>query len=162
MAKFEPDLCDFLRIASLSAIPRKTEMASAAGWVAGQFRDMGFATETIATPATRWSMPSRPRCRGRRRCWSMGTTTCSQSIRWIFGPARRLSPRGGMEISTPAGRPTTRGRCSRTSPARAWLEVHGRLPIQLKYLIEGEEEVGSGAWRSICRESPIGWRAIAW
>ena len=29
--------------------------------------------------------------------------------------------------------------------AQAWLEVHGRLPVRLKFLIEGEEEVGSQA-----------------
>ncbi|MCA9147636.1 MAG: M20/M25/M40 family metallo-hydrolase, partial [Planctomycetales bacterium] len=29
--------------------------------------------------------------------------------------------------------------------AQAWMETEGRLPVQLKFLIEGEEEVGSEA-----------------
>ncbi len=50
MAKFDAELCDFLRIGSISADPsRKAEVASAARWVATQFEHMGFATETIPT-----------------------------------------------------------------------------------------------------------------
>ena len=50
MAKFEAELCDFLRIASISADPaRKADMQAAAGWVAAQFQGLGFVTETIPT-----------------------------------------------------------------------------------------------------------------
>ncbi len=39
--------------------------------------------------------------------------------------------------------------------AKAWLETHGRLPINLRYVIEGEEEVGSPnfeTWLQVNRE----------
>ena len=49
-AKFEAELCDFLRIASVSANPaHKADIATAAEWVAKQFTGLGFATETIPT-----------------------------------------------------------------------------------------------------------------
>ena len=47
-------------------------------------------------------------------------------------------------ICTPAGPRTTRARCStHLASAEAWLKTVGDTPVNLKYLIEGEEEVGS-------------------
>src|SRR5262245_460314 len=48
--KFERDLSDLLRIASVSADSRQNAETKRAGdWVAGQFKSLGLATETIPT-----------------------------------------------------------------------------------------------------------------
>ena len=47
--------------------------------------------------------------------------------------------------------------------AQAWLDVHGRLPVRLKFLIEGEEEVGSQALEAyIAAARRPAWPATAW
>ena len=49
-SRFEEELCEFLRIASVSADPeRRGEIQRAAAWVAGQFRSLGFTTEIVPT-----------------------------------------------------------------------------------------------------------------
>ncbi len=49
-ARFEEELCEFLRIPSISADPsHRQDMHRAAEWVADQFRRMHFATEVIPT-----------------------------------------------------------------------------------------------------------------
>jgi acetylornithine deacetylase/succinyl-diaminopimelate desuccinylase-like protein len=49
-AQFEEELCEFLRIPSISADPkRRDDMHRAADWVADQFRRMRFSTEVIST-----------------------------------------------------------------------------------------------------------------
>jgi succinyl-diaminopimelate desuccinylase len=49
-SRFESELCELLRIASVSADSRhKDDVRRAAEWVAGQFRSLGLATEVIPT-----------------------------------------------------------------------------------------------------------------
>ena len=89
-------------------------------------------------------MPSRRRCPALRPCWSTAITTCSRPIRWTNGFRRRSSRPAATAISMPAGPPTTKGRCSRTSKVpRPGSNTSGKLPVQSQVLIEGEEEVGS-------------------
>ena len=88
--------------------------------------------------------PSRRRCRASRSRWCTATTTCSRPTRSTSGSRRRSSRRFATATSTPAARPTTRARCSRTSKAsRPGSSPVSQLPLQVKFLIEGEEEVGS-------------------
>ena len=50
-AQFQADLCQLLRIASVSADSRhRADVRKAAEWVAGQFRSLGLATEICETP----------------------------------------------------------------------------------------------------------------
>src|SRR5208282_4971179 len=49
-AKFQAELCDFLRIPSISADPaHKNDINTACRWVDAKFRKMGFSTEIIPT-----------------------------------------------------------------------------------------------------------------
>ena len=61
-------------------------------------------------PGIRWCMPTGCMRRASRRCWCMGTTTCSRPIRWTSGFRRPLSRPSAMEISMRAGQWTTRAR----------------------------------------------------
>ena len=45
--------------------------------------------------------------------------------------------------------------------AEAWIKTAGKLPINLKFLIEGEEEVGSHALEKFWKNIATAWHAIA-
>ena len=144
-AKFEADLCDFLRIASISNNPaHKADMATAAGWVAGQFKSMGFSTETIATSGHPLVYAESPAVPGAPTVLVYGhydVQPVDPLELWTsppFEPTRRNGNIYARGATDDKGQVFTH-----IASARAWLEVHGRLPVQLKYLIEGEEEVGS-------------------
>src|SRR5574340_1240913 len=50
-ARFESELCELLRIPSVSAIgEHRQDIEKAADWVLAQFRSLGFRAEKIATP----------------------------------------------------------------------------------------------------------------
>ena len=76
----------------------------------------------------------------------MGITMSSLPTRWNYGPVRPLSPTRREGNLVARGATDDKGQVlTHIISARAWLDVHGRLPVRLKYLIEGEEEVGSEA-----------------
>ena len=82
--------------------------------------------------------------RARRRSWSTATTTCSRPIRWSAGQTPPFKP----EVRD--GRLYARGVSDDKGPmliplkvAEAYMATAGRLPVNLKFVIEGEEECGS-------------------
>jgi succinyl-diaminopimelate desuccinylase len=143
--KFEDELCDFLRIGSISANPaNKADVEKAAGWVAGQFNRMGFATETIPTSGHPLVYAESPAVPGAPTVLVYGhydVQPVDPLDLWTsppFEPARRNGNIYARGATDDKGQVFTH-----IASARAWLDVHGKLPVRLKYLIEGEEEVGS-------------------
>ena len=100
----------------------------------------------------------------RRPCWSTATTTCSRPIRWIewISPPFEPTVRDGNLYAR--GATDDKGQMlTHVKSAEAWIEAEGKLPLQLKFLIEGEEEVGSAHLDRVHRgQHASGWPATAW
>jgi succinyl-diaminopimelate desuccinylase len=144
MPKFEAELCDFLRIASVSSDPaRKAEIHAAADWVAGQLQSLGFATETIPTVGNPLVYAESPAVPGAPTALVYGhydVQPVDPLELWTSPPFEPVRRNGNLVAR---GATDDKGQVfTHIASARAWLDVHGRLPIRLKYLIEGEEEVG--------------------
>ncbi len=143
--RFEEDLCQLLRIPSISAdSAHQTDVAKAADWVLGQFKQLGMKAQRIETAGHPLVYAESAPAPARRWCWSTAITTCSRWIRWANGFHHLSSQPAATGISTPAAPRTIKARCSRISraPKLGW-RPRENCRCQLKYLIEGEEEVGS-------------------
>ena len=139
--QFEDDLCELLRIPSVSAdSAHQSDVQQAAQWVANQFRGLQFKTEIIATakhPLVYAESPPRP---GRPVVLVYGHYDVQPPDplnEWIsppFEPTRRdgnLYARGATDDK---GQMLTH-----IKSAQAWMETAGERPIQIKYLTESEE-----------------------
>lgn len=146
-AEFEADLCDLLRIASISTLPaHRTDVEKAARWLADHLRAIGLETQIIATDGhplvyAEWlSAPGRPTVLG-------------------YGHYD-VQPADPLDLWTsPPFHPTVRGRSLYARGAsddkgqiftllaaiKAYLRTGTQLPVNVKLLIEGEEESGSAA-----------------
>jgi succinyl-diaminopimelate desuccinylase len=143
--QFEEDLCRWLRIPSVSADRQHAaDCRDAADWVTAHLSQLGLQAELIETaghPIVYAASPPVP-----------GAPTVLVYGHYDVQPADPLD-----QWTTPPFEPTVRdGKLyargatddkgqllTHVHSAQAWLEQVGRLPVQLKFLIEGEEEVGS-------------------
>jgi len=145
--RFEQELCELLRIPSVSSDPsRRGDMARAADWVAGQFRGLRLATEVIPTSGHPLVYAESPPLEGGLTALVYGHYDVQPPEpldAWTsppFEPTRRdgnLYARGATDDK---GQMFTH-----LKGAEAWIRTEGRLPVNLKFIIEGEEEVGSRA-----------------
>jgi succinyl-diaminopimelate desuccinylase len=142
---FEDDLKALLRIASISADSRqRAETRRAADWMATQFDRLGLATELVETsghPIVYAESPLVPR----------------KPVALVYGHYDVQPPEPLDEWISPPFEPTVRDgnvyargatddkgqMLTHVKSVEAWLKSVDRLPIQVKFLIEGEEEVGS-------------------
>ncbi|MBI3466853.1 MAG: M20/M25/M40 family metallo-hydrolase, partial [Planctomycetes bacterium] len=144
-AQFEEDLCELLRIPSVSADSRhRGDVRRAAEWVADQFRRLGFAVEVCETPGHPIIYAESPRQAGAPTALVYGHYDVQPPDplgEWItppFEPTRRNGNIYARGATDDKGQMLTH-----VKSAQAWIETAGAVPINLKYLIEGEEEVGS-------------------
>jgi acetylornithine deacetylase/succinyl-diaminopimelate desuccinylase-like protein len=144
-ARFEDELCEFLRIPSISADPaRRDDMYRAADWVADQFRRMRFAAEIIPTAGHPMVYAESPAVPGAPTALVYGhydVQPVEPLEKWTtppFEPTRRDGKLYARGATDDKGQLFTH-----LKSVEAWITVEGRLPLNLKFLIEGEEEVGS-------------------
>ena len=145
--RFEDELCELLRIPSVSADPaRREEVRRAADWVAGQFGRLGFAAETISTSGHPLVYAESPAVPGAPTALVYGhydVQPADPLDQWTsppFEPTRRQGNIYARGATDDKGQMLTH-----IKSVEAWMAVEGRLPMNVKFIIEGEEEVGSHA-----------------
>ncbi|HEX4131740.1 MAG TPA: dipeptidase [Pirellulales bacterium] len=144
-AQFEEELCELLRIPSVSADSAyRDDVRRAGNWVADQFRAMGLKTEVFETPghpiiyAESLDAPGAPTVLVYGHYDVQPPDPLDLWISPPFEPTRRNGNLYARGATDDKGQMFTH-----IKSAEAWVRSEGRLPINLKYLIEGEEEVGS-------------------
>jgi acetylornithine deacetylase/succinyl-diaminopimelate desuccinylase-like protein len=149
------DLKAFLRIPSISADSRcKADVARAAEFVRQQLADCGCQADLVSTP-------------GHPIVYAEWTGQPGAPTALVYGhydvqPADPLD-----QWQTPPFEPHVRNGClyargatddkgqmlTHVKSVQAWLETVGQLPINVKFVIEGEEEVGSNHLENFLREN---------
>jgi len=142
---FENELIEFLRIPSVSADPRRKEaITHAADWVAGQFRAIELATEVIPTEGNPLVYAETPAVEGAATVLVYGhyDVQPADPLELWKTPPFEPAVRDGNVFAR--GATDDKGQMfTHIKAAQAWLQSGKRLPVRLKFLIEGEEEIGS-------------------
>ncbi len=144
--QFEEALCELLRIPSISADRHyKPDVERAAHWLLARFEAMGLEAELHPTPGhpivvAKWHRagPSAPTVLVYGHYDVQPPDPLDQWITPPFEPARRDGNIVARGATDDKGQMLTH-----VFSTEAWLAVEGGLPINLTYLIEGEEEIGS-------------------
>lgn len=142
---FEEDLLHLLRIPSVSADRSHAgDVRQAAEWVRTQLGSLGLNSELVETSlhplvyAESEPVPGGPVVLVYGHFDVQPPDPLNEWISPPFEPAIR----GGNVYAR--GATDDKGQMlTHLKSAEAWIKTRGRLPIQLKFLIEGEEEVGS-------------------
>jgi acetylornithine deacetylase/succinyl-diaminopimelate desuccinylase-like protein len=142
---FENELAEFLRIPSVSADSRQRgEVRRAAEWMLAQFKRIGLAAELVETA-------------GHPLVYAESPPVPSTPVALVYGHYDVQPPEPLEEWISPPFEPTVRDgniyargatddkgqMLTHIKSVEAWIKAAGKLPIQVKFLIEGEEEVGS-------------------
>ena len=143
--QFEDDLCELLRIPSVSADRNYAgDVRRAADWVAGRLSRLGFATELIETDGNPLVYAESPPVPGAPTVLVYGhydVQPADPLDQWTSPPFEPTVRDGNLYAR---GATDDKGQMlTHVNSIQAWIETAGRLPLQVKFLVEGEEEVGS-------------------
>jgi succinyl-diaminopimelate desuccinylase len=144
-SRFESDLFELLSIASISADSAyQGHIRQAAHWLAEHFRAMGLPGEVIPTPGHPLVYAESPPVPGAPTALVYGHYDVQPPDpleEWI-SPPFEPTVRDGKVYAR--GATDDKGQMlTHVKSLEAWLRSGERLPLQVKILIEGEEEVGS-------------------
>ena len=143
--RFESDLCEFLRIPSVSADGRhQADVQHAAEWVNRQFVTLGFESEIIETSGHPVVYAESPAVEGAPTVLVYGHYDVQPPDpldQWITPPFQPTIRDGNVYAR---GATDDKGQMlTHLKSAQAWMETEGSLPLRIKFVIEGEEEIGS-------------------
>ena len=144
-SKFEADLVELLRIPSISADSQYTgDVQKAADWLEGHLREMGLNAEQIATDGHPIVYAETPPVPGAPVALVYGHYDVQPPDPldlWVSPPFEPTVRDGNLYAR---GATDDKGQMlTHVKSVQAWLAQNQSLPLQVKLLIEGEEEVGS-------------------
>jgi acetylornithine deacetylase/succinyl-diaminopimelate desuccinylase-like protein len=142
---FQQDLLELLRIPSISADRHyREDVHRAAGWVLEQFQRLGVSCELMETEGHPMVYAETPPVPGAPTVLVYGhydVQPVDPLDEWVTPPFEPDIRDGNVHAR---GATDDKGQMlTHIKSLQAWMESGQSLPIQLKYLIEGEEEVGS-------------------
>ena len=144
-SRFEDELCEWLKIPSVSTDSAfSDDVRSAADWLLKRLDSIGLKTEMIET------------C-GHPIVYAESPAVEGAPTVLVYGHYDVQPPDPLDEWETPPFEPAVRGRnvfargatddkgqvITHVFSVEAWMKTVGTLPVQIKFLIEGEEECGS-------------------
>ncbi len=140
------ELKEFLRIPTIGALPEHHEdVRAGAEWIAAHMRDIGLehveASPTAGHPVVYadWlHAPGAPTVVVYAHYDVQPTDPLELWVRPPFEPRVENGRIYGRGVSDDKGQVHLH-----LWAAKAWMESHGRLPVNIRYVIEGEEEAGS-------------------
>ena len=150
------DLIEWLRIPSISTLPaNKADCRRAHQWIADRLARLGFRIETIETA-------------GHPMVWAVGPEVPGAPTVLCYGHYDVQPPDPLDQWVTPAFEPTVRnGKLYARGTAddkgqvfcvvaavEGLLRTRGSLPVNVRFLIEGEEEVGSKGLHTFLTAQP--------
>jgi len=161
--RFESELSDLLRIPSISTLPEhRDDTRRAAHWLAEHLRSIDLPVELIETVGyplvyAEWlGAPGRPTLLG----YGHYDVQPVDPIDLWTSPPFKPAVRGGRLFAR--GAADDKGQILTLIAAiRAYLQTSGKLPINVKLLIEGEEESGGAGIEAYVREHADRLRADA-
>ncbi len=139
------ELAGFLRIPSVSSDPARTaDVERCAAWVASALEDAGFRTAVEPTgghPVVVAEWRGAPGAPTVLVYGHYDVQPADPADGWTGPP---FEPRVVQGKIVARGATDDKGQLfCHLAAARAWLRVHGRLPLNAVFLVEGEEESGS-------------------
>ena len=157
------DLSDWLRIPSISTQPEHAaDCRRAAAWIAGRLERLGCRVETIETGGHPILWATGPQVRGAPTvlCYGHYDVQPPDPVAEWISPAFEPTVRDGMLFAR--GTADDKGQVFCVVAALEALKAtRGSLPINLHYLIEGEEETGSDGLTDLLTREPDRTRADA-
>ncbi|MFW6170888.1 MAG: dipeptidase [Planctomycetota bacterium] len=154
--RFEEELCELLRIPSVSTDGQhQAEVRQAGQWLCNQFQDIGLETELLETVGNPVVFAQSPPVPGTPVVLVYGHYDVQPPEpleAWLsppFEPTRRNGNLYARGATDDKGQMLTH-----VKSAEAWNRAAGKLPVQLKFVIEGEEEVGSAGLADLIEREP--------
>ncbi len=160
--RFLDELKEFIRIPSISTLPEHTpDIGRAAAFVAGQLRAAGMENIEIIPTAKHplvyadWlHAPGKPTV----LCYGHYDVQPADPLElWVTPPFEPAEREGNLYAR---GSSDDKGQMyMHIKAVEALRAVNGRLPLNVKFLIEGEEEVGGASIAKYVSENPAKLRA---
>ncbi len=143
--RFEEELFEFLRFPSISASPSHAgDVLACAEWLTGRFRELGLSAEILSTQGQPAVVAETERRKDRPTVLVYGhydVQPVDPLDLWSSPPFEPVV-RDGVVFAR--GATDDKGQLyTHLKATEAWIQVTGETPINLVFLMEGEEEVGS-------------------